>query len=105
MRSVAIRPCPAPTRAGYANRRAAYAEQELTVQLFGGAREVQAAVNYYAWWVSTGSSIYPSRVPEVQVRGVWALPSGACLLRAVSRAQRESLAERIAQILFHQGEH
>ncbi|GGG35699.1 hypothetical protein [Hymenobacter glacieicola] len=102
MPSAATRPQPCPSRAGYCNRRATLPERELSVSLFGGCRQVPAAVTYYASWVSTGS--FPARVPQVQVRGVWALPSGACLLSAIGHTQRAALAEQLEQLLLREGE-
>lgn len=102
MFSAALRPQPCPTRAGYCNRRATLPERELSVSLFGGCRQVVAAVTYYASWEYTGS--YPRRSVRVEVRGVWALPSGACLLSAIGRAQRRTLAEQLEDLLLAEGE-
>ena len=47
MRSPATTVAPAPVGVGAYNRRQCYEERELAVSLFGGLREVTAAVSYY----------------------------------------------------------
>lgn len=105
MRSVATPVAPAPVGAGSYSRRRCYPEREMLVRLFGGRREVTAAVAYYAQWVSVDEFSWSlnKKLPEVRLRGIYCLRTGRLLY--VGAAQEEALTEQLEGLLLHEGQH
>ncbi|SHL75476.1 hypothetical protein [Hymenobacter psychrotolerans] len=103
MRSPAATVAPSPAGLGAYNRRKCFEERELSVSLFGGLREVTAAVSYYVQWVSADEFNWSGRKqPHVQVRGVYCRRTGRPLY--VGRAQERALGEKVEALLFEQGQ-
>lgn len=101
MRSPAATVAPAPVGAGSYTRRRCFPEREMTVSLFGGLREVSAAVAYYVQWVSDEFYSYKGAAPHVQLRGVYCLRTGCPLY--VGARQEQALREQLEAHLFEQG--
>ena len=103
MRSPAATVAPRPAGRGAYNRRKCFEEQELVVSLFGGLRQVQAAVSYYVQWVSADEYSWSGRrQPHVRLRGVYCLRTGRPL--HVGGTQERQLAEQVEALLFEQGQ-
>ena len=103
MRSPAATVAPSPAGLGAYNRRKCFEEQELVVSLFGGLRQVQAAVSYYVQWVSADEYSWSGRrQPHVRLRGVYCLRTGRPL--PVGGTQERQLAEQVEALLFEQGQ-
>jgi hypothetical protein len=91
---------PAPVGAGGYTRRRCFPERELSVPLFGGVREVSAAVAYYVQWVS--DEFYGGRAaPQVQLRGVYCQRTGRRLY--IGATQEQALAGQLEDMLHHEG--
>ncbi|MBD2716736.1 hypothetical protein KBK19_16950 [Microvirga sp. STR05] len=103
MRSQATTVAPAPAGAGSYSRRHCFPERELAVSLFGGLRQVLAAVSYYVQWVSADEFSWSSRrQPHVRLRGVYCLRTGRPLY--VGSAQEQELTEQLEALLFEEGQ-
>ncbi|WBO84493.1 hypothetical protein [Hymenobacter yonginensis] len=101
MRSPATAVAPAPVGAGSYTRRRCYPEREMSVSLFGGLREVSAAVAYYVQWVSDEFYSYKGTAPHVQLRGVYCLRTGRPLY--VGARQEQALREQLEDLLGREG--
>ncbi|UOQ81007.1 hypothetical protein [Hymenobacter sp. 5414T-23] len=103
MRSQVAAVAPAPVGVVGYNRRRSFPERELSVSLFGGLREVSAAVAYYVQWVSAEEYSWSSKkAPQVQVRGVYCLRTGRSLY--IGSSQEKALAEQLEALLFEEGQ-
>lgn len=93
---------PALVGAGSYSRRRCFHERELAVSLFGGRREVLAAVSYYVQWVSADEFSWSrNQQPHVRLRGVYCLRTGRQLY--VGTAQEQALADQLEEQLFQEG--
>ncbi|GAB2784639.1 hypothetical protein HNQ93_002468 [Hymenobacter luteus] len=103
MRSQATTVAPAPVGVGGYNRRRCFPEREMQVPLFGGLRQVQAAVSYYVQWVSADEFQWSSRKqPHVRLRGVYCLRTSRLLY--VGAAREQALQEQLEAQLFEEGQ-
>ena len=75
----------------------------MLVRLFGGRREVTAAVAYYAQWVSVDEFSWSisRKLPEVRLRGIYCLHTGRLLY--VGAAREQALTEQLESLLLHEG--
>jgi hypothetical protein len=102
MYSAAAAVAPAPVGVGSYSRRRCFHERELPVSLFGGLREIVAAVAYYVQWVSADEFNWSrDKQPHVRLRGVYCRRTGRPL--HVGHAQEQALAEQLQEILFREG--
>ena len=101
MRSPVTTVAPAPVGVGASNRRQCFPEREMPVSLFGGLREVRAAVAYCVQWVSAEFYGFGRKAPHVCLRGIYCLRTGRLLY--VGPAQEQALREQLEAQLFEEG--